>query len=86
MVNGLQIDNAGDKRYYKNSKLHRIGSPAIELASGTKIWYLNGKRHREDGPAIEFASGIKFWYYEDKRIFCNSQEEFKRLLKLKAFW
>ncbi len=63
MINGLQIDNAGDKRYYKNSKLHRIGSPAIELASGTKIWY-----------------------YEDKRIFCNSQEEFEKLLKLKAFW
>jgi hypothetical protein len=53
---------------------------------GDKYWYQNGKRHREDGPAIEYAHGSKYWYINGKQINCTTQEEFEKLLKLKAFW
>jgi hypothetical protein len=43
-------------------------------------------RHRIDGPAIECANGNKYWYYEGEKIECDSQEKFKRLIKLKLFW
>ena len=67
-------------------KRHRIDGPAIEYANGNKYWFLNGKRHREDGPACEYVNGDKSWWYHGKYIDCKSQEEFERLLKLKAFW
>ena len=53
---------------------------------GDKFHFLNDQLHREDGPAVEYYSGNKFWYLNGKRINCSNQEEFKRLLKLKAFW
>jgi len=53
---------------------------------GTKRWTLNGQYHREDGPAVEYANGFKYWYYHGKCIDCSSQEEFERLIKLKALW
>jgi len=43
--------------------------------------------HIEDGPAvIQKIYGIQFWWYKGKYIPCNSQEEFERILRLKAFW
>ena len=45
-----------------------------------------GFYHREDGPALITSNGFKFWIYNGNLIHCNSQEEFERLLKLKAFW
>ena len=48
--------------------------------------YQYGKRHRIDGPACEWINGTKEWWFEDKRIDCNSQEEFERLIKMKLFW
>jgi hypothetical protein len=53
---------------------------------GSKIWYWNGICHREDGPAIEDADGYKAWYYHGQQIHCQSNEEFLRIIKLKAFW
>lgn len=50
-----------------------------------EYWFDN-KRHRIDGPAIEYACGVKRWYYDDEFIDCKSQEEFERIIKLKAFW
>lgn len=46
----------------------------------------NNKYHRIDGPAIEWYDGHSEWYYEGEYINCNSQEEFGRLIKMKAFW
>jgi hypothetical protein len=86
MKNGLIIDIDGNKIYYKNNKVHREDGPAIEFFDGEKHWYINGQYHREDGPAIERADGIKFWYVNDKWIDCETQEEFERLIRLKAFW
>jgi hypothetical protein len=51
-----------------------------------KYWVSNNLYHREDGPAVENYDGTKRWYYRGKLIHCSSQEEFERLLKLKAFW
>lgn len=76
----------GDKEWWQNGKRHRIDGPAIEYYNGDKEWYQNGKRHRIDGPAVEIPGRARCWYYEGNRIQCNSQEEFKRLIKLKAFW
>jgi hypothetical protein len=56
----------GSKYWYKNDKLYRDGSPAIERADGSNFWYQKGKRHRTDGPAVEFANGDKFWYKNGK--------------------
>jgi hypothetical protein len=57
----------------------------------TRNWFLNGKRHRLKGPAVEWLldegdEGIhNTWYYNGEVIPCKSQEEFERILKLKAF-
>ena len=78
--------NDGDKKWYKEGKFHREDGPAIECADGSEEWYLEGKLHREDGPAIKLSNGYKIYYYLDKRIKCKSDEEYFKLLKLKAFW
>jgi hypothetical protein len=62
------------------------GGKLYEYAHAEKHWFLNGKRHREDGPAIVYANGIKIWYIDDQLMPCSTEEEFERLLKLKAFW
>lgn len=77
---------SGTKEWYQNGLLHRLDGPAGEYASGTKFWYQNGLIHRLDGPAVEYACGSKFWWINDKKIDCSTQEEFEKLLKLKAFW
>jgi hypothetical protein len=69
--------------WYLNRDLHREDGPAIVYPDGTKYWYINNRLHREDGPAIEHINGNKEWFLNDKQV---SQKEFKRLLRLKAFW
>jgi hypothetical protein len=64
----LKIDRFGNKRWYKNGKLHREDGPAVEYANGTKVWCLNGKLHREDGPAFESADGSKKWFLNDRLL------------------
>jgi|SRR5579859_2522401 len=77
---------SGHKAWYLDGKLHREDGPAIEYASGTRFWFLYGQLHRLDGPAAEHANGTKAWYYHGEQIDCSSQEQFERLLKLKALW
>ena len=76
----------GYKVWYQHDQLHRLDGPAIESANGDKRWYQDDRRHRLDGPAVEYANGTKFWFYRGKEIYCSSQQEFEKLLKLKAFW
>jgi hypothetical protein len=76
----------GTKWWYLNDQLHREDGPAVEWDNGDRSWHLNSQRHREDGPAIERANGSKSWYFRDKRIDCETNEEFLKLMKLKAFW
>lgn len=73
--------------YKKGTRImHRTDGPALEYINGTKFWYQEGKFHRDDGPAVEFYDGTKEWWYHGKRIRCSTNQEFQRLLKLKAFW
>lgn len=68
------------------------------LNSKNQYWCatINGLKvlHKEDGPAVIFDKEYIEWYGENKKyqwwymgeqIECSSQEEFERLLKLKAF-
>ena len=81
------VDSSNNVRWYNEAgQLHRVDGPAVEYAAGHKSWWLNGKFHREDGPAYEYANGDRSWYLQGKWIDCSSQEEFERILKLKAFW
>ena len=83
------IDTHGTIRYTDtgdiNGKYHREDGPAAEYPNGDKYWYLNGKRHREDGPAIEYTNRYKAWYLNDIKIDVKDNDEFLRIVKLKAF-
>ena len=91
-LNGKEVAFNGDIRYYnKNGQYHREDGPAIEWSDGRyTAWILNGKNHRVDGPARikVYLDGTvdQAWFYHGKKMNCSSQEEFERLLKLKAFW
>ena len=86
MKNGLRIAPSGNKYWYVEGKFHREDGHAVEYPNGTKEWCLEGKRHRVDGPAIEYPNGNKHWWLNGISLPCKSQEEFNKLLKLKAFW
>jgi len=58
----------------------------VQYPDGYKIWYINGNFHREAGPAIEHDNGDKYWYLNGIRIYCSDNEEFLRLIKVRAFW
>jgi len=62
----------------------------VSLDSNNNImWkpnYYGRTLHREKGPAVISPNGDKQWWFHGKRVNCNSQEEFEKLLKLKAFW
>jgi len=81
-----KIDEDGNKWWTLNGQLHREDGPAAEWHDGDKAWYSSGQCHRIDGPAIERVNGEKSWWYHGKWINCASQEEFERLIKLKALW
>jgi len=82
----FKIDYYGTKRWTFDGQLHREDGPAVEWFNGDKYWLLNDQLHRLNGPAIEYANGSKEWWYYNEKINCSSQEEFKRLLKLKVLW
>lgn len=77
----------------------KIGDNAYVVKSNSgEAWYYDTdytKRHRIDGPAItmiefslpnkEMKINYEWWYFGEK-IPCSSQEEFEKLLKMKAFW
>jgi hypothetical protein len=73
--------------YGGNTILHREDGPAyINRVSGYEAWYRYGELHREDGPAQITGRGDKYWWLNGQYVHCNTQEEFERLVKLKAFW
>ena len=63
-----------DKFYYQD------GSTSFRVLHGAKIL------HRVDGPAIEWADGDANWYVNGEPISVKDNEEFLRMMKLKAFW
>jgi len=76
----------GKISYWDYDKLHREDGPAVIYPNGDKIWCMNNQIHRLDGPAIERVGDEKQWWINGKQINCETQKEFERLLKMKAFW
>ena len=60
----FEIDEYGNKYWYRDGEQHRDDGPAVEYADGRKEWFHKNKRHREDGPAIEWNDGCSIWYYK----------------------
>lgn len=83
--NGLITYSNGTKYWHINDLYHRVDGPAVVDYNKTKHWFINGLRHREDGPAIEWIDGYSQWWLNGKYISCKSNEEFLRIVKLKAF-
>lgn len=83
----ISTDEDGAKYWHNENDLyHREDGPAVEGHDGYKEWWVNGRLHRLDGPAIEYSDGSKYWFYHGKYIICETNEEFKRIIKLKIFW
>jgi hypothetical protein len=76
----------GLKMWYRNGILHRENGPAIERSDNVEEWFFNGKLHRLDGPASSDGEGNQEWHVDGHRIYCENNEEFLRLVKLKLFW
>jgi hypothetical protein len=66
-----------------HGQLHRENAPAMEHSTGIKVWYYHGQRHRIDGPAFESPCGFTGFYIQGKEY---TEEEYWRLVKLKALW
>ena len=83
---------AGRWEWVQGESLHREGLPAIEWDDGSREWYRKGRLHRIDGPAVYYPMAnpgqelYKEWWIENKRLDVQTQEEFERYLKMKAFW
>jgi hypothetical protein len=77
----VKIDDEGSIRWYKKSKLHRLGGYAVERADGIKIWYPKGRLHRLDGPAVEYTDGSKEWHIDGKEY---TQDEFDKITKISS--
>ncbi len=87
MTNSILKTDVSGTKYWENEQgqFHREDGPAW-ISNMSKQWIINDKLHREDGPAIEFISGDKEYWYYGQYIDCKTDEEFQRLIKLKAFW
>lgn len=61
-------DELGNKFWFKNHKLHRVGGPAAVYVDGQQTWMQRGMIHREDGPAVinPTQEGISPWYLWDE--------------------
>ena len=66
--------------------LHREDGPAITYADGTFCWVRHGLIHREDGPSRVWPNGDRNYDLNGSKVNASTDEEFFRLMKLKAFW
>jgi hypothetical protein len=84
----IQWDN-GDQLWSYLGHFHRLNGPAIDIKQGNKEWFLGGGLYRNGGGIIDLDLPhlvIKEWWVNGKYCAVKSQEEFERLLKMKAFW
>ena len=84
---GLNETKDGRKKWFLNGKYHREDGPAY-ISELLQSWWFEGKRHRTDGPAVEYigSGSFKEWWYHGVKIDCSSQQQFEKLIKMKAFW
>jgi hypothetical protein len=76
--------------WYKHGQKHRLDGPAVSHIHGLE-WWVDGKLHRLDGPAIDYSADdncflirSKQWWIEGIPIKCENNEEFLRIVKMKA--
>ena len=83
-------DRNGDVYFRDENHLYHRGDdlPAIELIDGYRAWFWHGERHRTAGPARIYHNRTdeKEWWVNGERIYCKTQEEFEKLMRMKAFW
>jgi len=93
------VFNDGSYVWYHNGKEHNENGIAKHIVNVGDFYFVNGLQHRLDGPAVIWYSlgvpndhliepkiKMKEWWYSGKHIICSCQEEFERLIGLKAFW
>ena len=83
-LDGPAVENDDIQEWYKDGKRHRDDGPAYCDPSLTS-WWKDGKRHRLDGPAMENRNKPDSWWVNGGMVNCETNEEFLRLMKLKAF-
>jgi hypothetical protein len=65
---------------------YRIQYEGVNSVWISTRYYFEGSLHRLGGPAVEYNNGPKEWWIKGKKLDCSSQEEFLKIIKLKAFW
>ena len=79
----------GSKDYYDNNG-NLIGK--FVKNDIWKLYFWNNQRHRLDGPAVEVVLQPNNtllrseWWYCGRKIDCQTQEEYEKILRWKAFW
>ena len=54
-----------------------------------QIHYIDSKISRLDGPALKTQRGemkMEYWFVDGERINCQTQAQFEKIMKMKAFW
>jgi len=76
-------------RWYDKSSDHR---KSYYPNSRFTTYYKRNLRHRTNGPAYvqlyttSFSPALEEWWINGEKVPCSSQEDFEKLMKLKAFW
>jgi len=77
---GHNIDENGNRSWYKNGELHHEDGPAYIELGGVRQWYQYGLKHRLDGPAvIHGEDSSEYWIHG---IFYGTKKSFKRARKI----
>lgn len=85
---GIKIEYEGD--YIYNYISYYMDDKLFKVKDRDGIYFFEDDMlHRLDGPAVILFGGLfpykEKWFYKNKRIDCNSLEEFQRKIKLLAF-
>lgn len=57
-------------------------SGIVEWPDGSRLYKLNGKMHRLDGPAYTTLEGYMSFIIDDKKVDCDTIEQFNLYLAL----
>jgi hypothetical protein len=83
--NAPAIINSISISYYQHGLRHRLDGPACIWHDGDETWFTDGELHRIDGPAVDSTNvNRKKWYIKGSEINCNNNQEFLRIVNMKA--
>jgi hypothetical protein len=58
----------------------------LKKQCGEHITFIKLFEYPNGGILYQYEDGQQYWYYQGTQLNCKTQEEFDRLMKLKAFW